>query len=33
MNQTEAYVSDFVQIGGDIANYSCPSCDNDDGHG
>ncbi len=31
MNQTEVFVSSFVQIGTDV-NYDCPSCDNDDGH-
>ena len=33
MNQAETFVSSFVQIGADVLNYSCPSCDNDDGHG
>ena len=33
MNQTEDFVSDFVQVGSNVLNYSCPSCDNDDGHG
>lgn len=32
MNQTEVFVSDFVQVGSNVLNYSCPSCDNDDGH-
>ena len=32
MNQEEVFVSSFVQIGAEVLNYNCPSCDNDDGH-